>query len=204
MRFSGPDLALACIAMTASLVSACSGTRVISSATALPNQMAPGLIEVKGGFSGYIANGVVAISEAKRGDLVWRIERAGKRVDLCDAQGCEPAAAVEGAQMPRSFIRFLETKGSRPAAPEAGVWMTGGRILRTLHYCWSKDTESKRPVCEQVKFEGKNVLSYFPISTHTIQKDGAVQDVIWLLNFGQLTRCFRARARTECRFTAFQ
>lgn len=151
---------------------------------------------------GQLSSGIVAVSEVRRGDLVWRVIDGGEKMQLCHTRWCSEPLAPPGTEAPRGNISFLESAEPRPSSPRAGVWLAGGTPLRYLHYCWV--TEQGQPMCEAAQSGGSPVMVFAALSTHTLRRGDVIEDVIWLGFATLMTRCRRGEQHATCETLAVQ
>jgi hypothetical protein len=208
-----PWLRLVLLWAAAAVALGCKSTHVKTPPHAPPDHAAVGLVEHHKLGSTIVAQGLVAVSEAKRGDLVWRVVKVGRVIQLCSPRGCVAPVAAPGKVLPTSDIRFVESDEPRLVSPRAGVWAVGGARLPVgglagwalghlplLYYCWMN---GQQPTCEPGLIDGKYVPVLTALSTHLVQRGDELDDVAWFLGFGgSIVRCSRTNERAECQFAS--
>jgi hypothetical protein len=173
----------------------CSSTQVVTPPHAGPQEASSGIVENRGFWGSTLSKGIVAVAEAKRGDLVWRVGRGRSRVELCHPGGCVEPDPAPGTELPRKNLFFLEAEEVRPSSPRAGVWLAGGRFLPYIHYCW---VEGPRALCAPAQVDGVPVIALGTVATHALRRGSDVEDVLWTSTGGSLTRCHRLKQHPMC------
>lgn len=187
---------MSAVLLAGCVLAACSRTDVVAAPHADPGELATGVTLTSKLGGATLSKGIVAVSEARRGDLVWRVTKNRTRIELCRASGCVEPKAATGTELPRKNLSFLEAAERRPASERAGVWLGGGSLLPFLHHCW---LQGDQPMCAPAQANGQALLALGVVATHSLRRADDIEDVVWVSLGPVLTRCRRSRQDMTCR-----